>query len=179
MGNLQDRNVIRHGLHKPYKCVVHVFFVVLGMTLDATLVDNYFGGKVMTTATIKMTANPVKRASMFNSALTNWKRTGDGQADTWRRYYEETGENPLVVYENIEKLGFAIAVPLPFSRPYAAYGTYRFAVSGNQKYCKAYYDKHYPHQENEFADWESVAPHNGLYWLPYGGDSSKGAYVVN
>ena len=28
-----------HELHKPYKRVVHVFFIALGMTLAATLVD--------------------------------------------------------------------------------------------------------------------------------------------
>ncbi len=134
------------------------------------------------------TVNPIKRASLFNSALTNWKRTGDGQPDSWRKYYEETGEDPLVVYATVPSLGFAEAVDLPFSRPYAQIGTYRFVADKNYNNTEARWDEALqdivpltfaelnPVDQNRpclWAVWHEKATHNGYYWLPYGGGDSR------
>lgn len=134
------------------------------------------------------TLNPIKRASLFNSALTNYKKSGDAQPDSWRRYYEETGEDPLVVYATVPSLGFAEAVQLPFSRPYSAVGTYRFVANKNCNSSEARWDEELQdivplrwdeldHEAQNrpwlWAVWHKKAVHNGYYWLPYGGGDSR------
>jgi hypothetical protein len=134
------------------------------------------------------TKNPMKRASLFNSALTNWKVSGDGQPDTWRRYHDETGEDPLVVFATIPSMGFAEAVSLPFDRPYSAIGTYRFAGDKTYNTTEARWDETLqdivplPFAELSHADqqryslwavWHEKAIHNGYYWLPYGGGNNR------